>query len=340
MITGNELGSIVNEIEDVLGVATADPGISSADLRRVLAFLAKVAQVVDQSFQDVLAVLIEFKFVTANDLNSGRVRLLDKELELLVSRSRYRDAEEICSRLSHLRVRYEEQIEPVISHLLGSERRGWRELFWLVEEREGRIILLVQSSLRQLKELLSTMKADDVPRLNLTAAEMADALRSQLTELRCLTNEIMGLSGRPGFLELTSNRDALTKEFSVFINQGTMDVSRDTYKAEQVGAMGPGARAHNMTFQQIWNQAQASGVDLQQLAGDLARLRIAMRAEATSAEHDVAVGQIAAAESAASKGNGATAMEHLRSAGQWAFEVATNIGTGVATAALKLALGL
>jgi len=42
----------------------------------------------------------------------------------------------------------------------------------------------------------------------------------------------------------------------------------DNYSAGQAGAMGPGAQASNMTFQQIWNQTQGS-LDLQQLSKEL-----------------------------------------------------------------------
>lgn len=103
--------------------------------------------------------------------------------------------------------------------------------------------------------------------------------------------------------------------------------------------MGPGAHAHDMSFQQIWNQ-QGGNLDLPALATELAALRDAMRQEASSAEHDVSIGQVAMAEKAAKEGNGPSALEHLKSAGKWAFDVATKIGVGVATVAVKSALGL
>lgn len=113
----------------------------------------------------------------------------------------------------------------------------------------------------------------------------------------------------------------------------------DKYEASQVGAQGPGAHAHKMTFQQIWNQSQGD-IDLPKLAADLATLRSAMKAEAVSPEDDASVGLVAAAETAAKKGDGPTTMQHLKAAGKWAFDIATNVGTAVASAALKTALGL
>lgn len=113
----------------------------------------------------------------------------------------------------------------------------------------------------------------------------------------------------------------------------------DSYKAVQAAAMGPNAHASGNTFQQVWQQ-NASSIDLKALTHELETLRKAMRTEATDAMHDVAIGEIASAKTAAAEGNGAKALEHLKNAGKWAFDVSTKIGVGVATAALKTSLGL
>ncbi len=110
----------------------------------------------------------------------------------------------------------------------------------------------------------------------------------------------------------------------------------DNYSAGQgqVGAMGPNSQATGNTFQQC-----QSNIDLPSLAHELETLRIVMRREATIPEHDIAIGEVAAAQTAAAQGNGAKALEHLKSAGQWAFDISTKIGIGVAIAAIKTALG-
>ena len=112
----------------------------------------------------------------------------------------------------------------------------------------------------------------------------------------------------------------------------------DNYSAGQAGAMGPGAQASNMTFQQIWNQVQGT-VDLPQLARELAQLQISLRSQAQEPEHEIAIGAIAAAEVAAKQGNGAKTLEYLKKAGKWTFDIATKIGTDVAAGAIKSALG-
>lgn len=81
-----------------------------------------------------------------------------------------------------------------------------------------------------------------------------------------------------------------------------------------------------------------SNIDLRSLAHELETLRTVMRNEATIPEHDIAIGEVAAAQTAAAQGDGAKALEYLKSAGQWAFDVSTKIGIGVAIAAIKTAL--
>lgn len=333
-----DLEQIVHQLEDMLGAAIDDPRLSGNDLRRVLAFLTKVVQVVDQAFQDVFAVLIDFKYLSADDIASGRFMEMRKNLDLLLARSRYRDAEEICSRLHHLRTQYETQIHPLVDRLQGNDR--WRQVFWLIEEREGRIIMLVNQTVYELARLFDTAHAD-IDEIRQVAGGMADKIRLLLIELRNLTNEIMGFSDHAGFMELTEDRDALARQARTLLihNRGTLHMSRDTYSAGQAGAMGPGAHAHDMTFQQVWNQSKGD-IDLQKLAGDLSDLRSAMKAKATTPEDDAAVGAVAAAETAAKGGDGPKALAHLKSAGKWAFDIATKVGTTVAAAALKTALGL
>jgi hypothetical protein len=123
---------------------------------------------------------------------------------------------------------------------------------------------------------------------------------------------------------------------NVFIRRLVMG---DEYTVGQAGVVGPGGHAHDMTFNQIWNQA-GSDIDLSVLASELSELRARLKEEAMDPDHDIAVGEVASAERAAREGDGPTVLEHLAKAGQWALDVATRIGVPVAVAALKTALGL
>lgn len=107
----------------------------------------------------------------------------------------------------------------------------------------------------------------------------------------------------------------------------------------QAAAVGPGAKARDINFNQIWQEA-APQIDLGQLARELALLQAVLKKEAAEPEHYRALAEIGEAESAAKAGQGPKAIEHLKKAGKWVFGVAEKIGIGVATAYAKSKLGL
>ncbi|MBA1300792.1 hypothetical protein [Pseudomonas carnis] len=142
--------------------------------------------------------------------------------------------------------------------------------------------------------------------------------------------------------EIDINKRLIPKHNQVFVQQLiSQEVSMgDQYNVTgQVGAIGPNAKAENNTFNQVMQQA-ASNLDLPSLTAELATLRSSMRSQATEVEHDQAVASIGAAENAAKRQDGAGALEHLKSAGKWALDVATKIGTNVAAKAIQTAIGL
>jgi hypothetical protein len=112
----------------------------------------------------------------------------------------------------------------------------------------------------------------------------------------------------------------------------------DSYNAQQAGAMGPNAKASNMSFQQIGTQ-NLGDVDLARLAAELRDLRAAMKSQSTEIGHDSAIASIGAAEEAADRADGPKVLKHLKQAGRWAFDVATKIGTTVAAKAIENAMG-
>ncbi len=108
----------------------------------------------------------------------------------------------------------------------------------------------------------------------------------------------------------------------------------------QVGAQGANAHAHDITFNQIWNQAQGD-INLSELADQLSTLRTALKREAAdSDDYDIEIGAIAAAQRSAAAGDGPKALEQLSQAGTWVLDVATKVGVPVAVEALKHALGM
>ena len=113
----------------------------------------------------------------------------------------------------------------------------------------------------------------------------------------------------------------------------------DKYEVGQAAAVGPHARAENITMHQTWSRIEGS-IELSKLADELATLRKALMEQASSAEEVASAGAIAEAEVAARDGDGPGALERLARGGKWALSVAEKIGVAVASRALQAALGL
>jgi len=182
-------------------------------------------------------------------------------------------------------------------------------------------------------------------------AEDVETMRADLTSLqhRLQQEERLRLDAEAGYRAMV--QDVLPKlleralpQTNVHVGQITgpttiegSSMSNDTYNIHgQVGAVGKNAHAHDMTFQQAWNQ---SNIDLLQLAEELTRLRAAMKQETQGTrEQDKAIVAVADAEEAAVKGDGPTVLQYLKTAGTWAFGVAEKIGVSVAAEAIKRAM--
>ncbi len=97
-----------------------------------------------------------------------------------------------------------------------------------------------------------------------------------------------------------------------------------------------GGRA--MSFQRLWEQ-QAGNFDQGTLQGELAKLRVALQAEAQDVDQTISLGEIARAEKALAAGDGPGMLEHLKSAGAWAHRVGSNTrGVDLAMKVLGLTL--
>jgi hypothetical protein len=142
-----------------------------------------------------------------------------------------------------------------------------------------------------------------------------------------------------GFLEQlwgsAGDYGAGTREQAVEVVMG------DKYEISggQTGAVGRGAHAHHIRFEQTWTGI-ASEVPLNRLRQELEALRSVMRARAATPEEDVAVARVAEAQLAAEEDDGPGALRSLKEAGAWALGVAREIGVSVATAALKAVIGV
>lgn len=237
----------------------------------------------------------------------------------------------------------QEFIRRIRVHLLRvhAERECLKSIFRLIVQ--GRVLVpngkeegnLLQDYLRQSLSFLSKTRSYGIWKSGIleTFQEFEDIVSPG--ERKTLLNELARIRGniRRQVEQFTAPRERARSAVSV--NNGATVVFGTYYSADQVGAMGPNAHAHDMAFQQTWNE-KASKFDLRELAKELFKLRSAMHKVATTAGQDAAVAEVAAAQTAAKKGNGPAALSHLHKAGQWARTIARKRRLDLATSALSV----
>jgi hypothetical protein len=241
---------VATELSAVVEAAASDDHLSTRDMRRVLRFVAKVAHVVEQALQDTYGLAIEVAHVRKGDRDE--IYRLRRELDLIRARSEYSKAEEICSRLRHLRAAFEQDVALLLRCSRGHER--WQQLFWLLEEREGRIVRLLDESTASMAAQLDELEDAGVFRRSQVSSEThkmaaaaGTAIHTALRELRDIRDRIFGLSGDVGFLALTEEDPLKLRELAHQLNVriATGDTYRMTVTDATVGALsfGPGASA-------------------------------------------------------------------------------------------------
>jgi hypothetical protein len=198
--------------------------------------------------QDVYGLAVEVKHVKPGD--QREIHRLRRELDLICSRSEFSKVEEICSRLRHLREQFEQDVALLLRCSHGDPR--WQQLFWLLEEREGRIIRLVNDCTTTMGQSLEVISnASFLSRGRATSASVKSAeessfsLLSALRELREIRDRIFGLSGQAGFLELTepdpNGLRTAVQHLAVQIKTG--DTYNTNVTSSTLGALALGAAA-------------------------------------------------------------------------------------------------
>ncbi len=114
--------------------------------------------------------------------------------------------------------------------------------------------------------------------------------------------------------------------------------SKSTFSGP-VGVVVIDSEVRGLTVNQIWNTFFKDS-ELEVLVDELRRLQAAIRTEPSAPEKDSALAAVVQAEIAAQKGDGPAVLRSLSKAGRWTLSCAEKIGTEVAAAMLKKALGL
>ena len=163
------------------------------------------------------------------------------------------------------------------------------------------------------------------------------SLREVLDEVGSpgLTASVMpAAEGKPAEDPRTGPVNNITIQHAIF-GGGTMVTGENAQNVQNSGPTGAvigGQATVSGNFQGSGVQQTDPGadVDLQVLATELAKLRAALRSQATEPEHDLAIAEVARAEQEAKKGDAPAARSALARAGSWAREAAKLAGVPVA----------
>lgn len=184
--------------------ASKEGQLSPKDLESTLSFISKVVEVVSQAFEDLQRLLISIINLEPQELLKEKRTFVAIISDYKV-RSRWSKGEQLCARLKSLSEQYE-RIEPVCSQLQNKEE--WNEIYWLIQEHEGRIVRMMEHLVSNLESDLEAAESDaDVLKLQSQYKQELSELKTQLKKLNSLHNDILGLSGRDGLLELIRTPD-------------------------------------------------------------------------------------------------------------------------------------
>lgn len=214
------INPLVEQMVRMMAMASNNPAVSNDELSQLLRFISKVEQVVSQSFKNIYSLLLKLKYLDVADLNGPKIDDLRQELDYLVSPQYFHDVQLICGQLRVLSDQYRDQISPVIEMKMTENRDQFREMFHMLDQYEGYLIGIFRNMTGRMATQLAEMTTvDDLLELKRTATAQTVVISESLQKLQDISNSILGLSGRPGFLELTeTNRNEVQQRIQATFN--------------------------------------------------------------------------------------------------------------------------
>jgi Effector-associated domain 11 len=196
---------LINQLKLMTQAVIDSANIDVTDSRKVLRFISKLTQVINQAFNNIYPILIEVSLLRDSDLGSDKIQDLRREVKLLSARDYYRNVELICGQLNELQAQYQANIEPIISHFTDVQKKEFKEVLHLLDQHEGYLIGMVNSMIYEIDMKLDGLdQKQSVSDVVGFASEHAKEFKKSLNELNLLSNKILGISGKEGLLELLS----------------------------------------------------------------------------------------------------------------------------------------
>jgi hypothetical protein len=212
-----QLQDLISNLSDVLNAGiTNAPNIETEGLAGLLVLISNIVSECQNHFSQYLSLLIEFKYYS----EKTDIYELRKKMDFFTYNFQNRTHENFCYRLKGLRNNYKSLVVPELLKANIEKLEDWLEYFFKMENFRYNYLKIERMIYFELFGTLtlvdnSKSKENHYELVRKKAASYIKVLNNHLRELQNLNNQILGLSGKTGFLELVNIPERLQQQVSV-----------------------------------------------------------------------------------------------------------------------------
>jgi hypothetical protein len=220
------LETLIESLNSTVNVAvTSAEYVGSDSLRKLLTLVSTVSLEVQNSFSQILAILIKLKYISSRE----EIRKILRDFDY--HRYGFGNRQDVlyCYRLRELCESYQSLVLPELVKANLEDLESWLRVFFEFEHLPGSVLNIERVAYEELRSLLQELERNEQPERQdyEVVKEKSTAyivnLNNSLAELQVLNNKILGLSGRTGFLELVNDPERL-KQASISIVKDVTEV--------------------------------------------------------------------------------------------------------------------
>ena len=217
-----QLQNLISNLSDVLDAAIANASeIETEGLEKLLGLISTIVSGCQNSFNKQLEILIELKYVSENtDLEQ-----IEKNIDLYRYNFSRRRHEIYCSKLRELLKNHQSLLTPELLKANIEDLENLLELLFYFSGVRSSYIRIERTAYQDIYSLLSILNnsktQENYKLVKNKSANYIKLLNNQLSKLQSLNNQILGLSGRAGFLELVDIPERLQEVSVTMIDKNT-----------------------------------------------------------------------------------------------------------------------
>lgn len=218
-----QLQTLISNLNNVLNAAiTNAPNIETEGLKKLLILISSIVLGCQTSFNKQIQLLIELKYFSENNDIEKFQEEID-HLLLYTYKSSY--FENYCRKLRELKKNHESIVIPELLKANLENLDNWLELFLEFEGTPWEYYEIENMMREEISTILSLLNNSNSQKnyelIRKKATSYIKLLNNYLSELQNLNNQILGLSGKTGFLELVNIPERLQEVSVTMIDKNT-----------------------------------------------------------------------------------------------------------------------